>query len=252
MPFAARDGCRIRYEVHGEGQPVVLLHGFTSSFRRNWVGTGWVAALIRHGRRVVGIDLRGHGASSKPHDPARYATAELADDVAAVMGAAGAAEADVLAFSMGAGVALQLAGRHPRRVRRLVLGGIGDAAIRGLHDPGLVRALVDALRAPDVSCVPPGPARDVRVFADAAPNDLEALASLAERGGWPGDLERPVPVEAPTLLVVAGEDQFMRGHERLLELLTNAQVLELPGLTHGEIVRDAVARERILAFLDAR
>jgi pimeloyl-ACP methyl ester carboxylesterase len=159
--------------------------------------------------------------------------------------------ADLLAFSMGAGVALRLAMDHPERVRRLALGGIGDAAIRGLHDQELVGALVDALRKPDAALVPPGPAREVRVFADAAPNDLHALAALPARGGWPGDLEDPVPVEAPVLLVIAREDQFMRGHARLLELLPNAEVLELSQVTHGGIVRDAGARERVLQFLGA-
>jgi pimeloyl-ACP methyl ester carboxylesterase len=250
VPFLERDGCSIHYEVRGDGEPVVLLHGFTSSFRRNWVGTGWVAALVGCGRRVVGLDLRGHGESSKPHHPERYETAELARDVAAVMDAAAGPAADVVAFSMGAGVALRLAMDEPQRVRRLALGGIGDAALRGHGDPAIVRALVEALTAAQIADVPAGPARQVRQFADEATNDLAALAALPARGGWPGDLEDPVAVEAPVLLLIAAADQFMHGHERLLELLPNAEVVRLAAPSHGAIVRDPAARDAVLRFLE--
>ncbi|HLZ95004.1 MAG TPA: alpha/beta fold hydrolase, partial [Candidatus Dormibacteraeota bacterium] len=65
-----RDGVRLHFELHGpeQGRPIVLVHGFASHYRLNWVGTRWQETLTTAGFRIIGIDCRGHGASDKPHD----------------------------------------------------------------------------------------------------------------------------------------------------------------------------------------
>lgn len=82
-------GVQIVYDDVGEGPPVVLLHGFASNRRVNWEGPGWYDALLEAGRRVIGLDCRGHGESSAPHDPAAYGIDVMADDLAAVEHPAG-------------------------------------------------------------------------------------------------------------------------------------------------------------------
>src|SRR2546423_11070469 len=72
MPTTTSGGLTIHYEDIGEGEPIVLVHGFTSSFDANWRRPGWIDFLLARGRRVVGLDCRGHGGSDAPHDSALY------------------------------------------------------------------------------------------------------------------------------------------------------------------------------------
>ena len=79
------DGVEIAYLDEGEGEPIVLVHGFASTKEVNWVNPGWVATLTRAGRRAIALDNRGHGESTKLYDPADYHTAMMAEDVRALL-----------------------------------------------------------------------------------------------------------------------------------------------------------------------
>jgi pimeloyl-ACP methyl ester carboxylesterase len=248
MPILDVGGCLIRFETWGHGQPVTLLHGFTSSIEQNWVERGWVDLLAGAGHRVIAVDLRGHGQSSKLYDAEDYETASLASDVLRVLDEVGVARSDAFGFSMGAGVALQLAMDSPPRVRRLVICGIGDAAIRGRHDPREIDAITDALTIED-----PGDAsllaKRIRAAAERGGNDLEALAAMTRRGGWPGDLIDARPVHLPVLFGVSGRDDYMRETTRLLELLPHAEVVAVPDASHTTMLSDDRFRQAVLRFL---
>src|SRR5260221_14624734 len=105
--------------------PVLLIHGFGSSFEHGWRHPGWAELLKESGRRVIGVDLLGHGGAEKPHAPAAYA------DVEARVAATIAAEdqVDVVGFSAGAGVALRLLAGDPDGFRR----GAGPGGGNGLR-----------------------------------------------------------------------------------------------------------------------
>ena len=107
----------IAYLDEGEGEPIVLIHGFASTKEINWVTPGWVAALTAAGRRAIALDNRGHGASSKLYDPLDYDRAVMADDVRALLDHLGLARADVMGYSMGARIAANLTIARPDRVR---------------------------------------------------------------------------------------------------------------------------------------
>ena len=102
--------------------PVMLIHGFASSFERNWRGAGWVDLLRDEGRSVIGVDVLGHGQAAKPRDPAAYSALE--QSVIAVLPAAG--RVDAVGFSLGAELLLRAAVAVPSRFRRIVVGGVGD------------------------------------------------------------------------------------------------------------------------------
>ena len=121
------DGVRLHYEVHGpdRGAPLVVVHGFASDYRLNWVGTRWQEALTTAGFRVFGLDCRGHGHSDKPHDSAAYAIGIMGRDVTRLLDHLEVPSAGYLGYSMGARIGLQVVMDSPSRVTRAVLGGIG-------------------------------------------------------------------------------------------------------------------------------
>ena len=112
--YAEVNGLKMYYEVHGDGRPLVLLHGAYMIVD----DMGPLLAALAEGRRVIAVELQGHGRTADVDRPITYEG--MADDVAALMGHLGIGEADVFGYSMGAGVALQLAIRHPASVGRLV------------------------------------------------------------------------------------------------------------------------------------
>src|SRR3954471_10522280 len=102
MPRFNHGPVEIAFLDEGQGDPIVLVHGFASTKEANWVNPGWATTLTRAGRRVVALDDRGHGQSSKLYDPAEYHTSRMADDVRALMDELELERADVMGYSMGA------------------------------------------------------------------------------------------------------------------------------------------------------
>lgn len=255
MALFHSDAVSISYELHGEGRPILLVHGFSSSFQRNWKNTGWVEFLTRHGFQVIGLDVRGHGASEKRYRPEDYTTAALSGDVLKLMDHLRLARADLMGYSMGGGIALQLAMDHPERVRKLVVGGVADAILRGARDPREPEAIAAALETEDPSTIAGPLARQFRDFAEKGNNDRKALAAMMRRVpteggcGWPGSLERVRPLRCPVLIVLAGKDEVMAGAERLLQAIPHAQVVTIPDRNHNTVVGDPRFKEAVLQFL---
>src|SRR5665213_3894047 len=100
MPSFHNGPVEIAFLDEGDGAPIVLVHGFASTKEVNWVAPGWVTTLTRAGRRVIALDNRGHGASSKLHDPAAYHTSIMAEDVRALLGHLQIERADVMGLSL--------------------------------------------------------------------------------------------------------------------------------------------------------
>jgi pimeloyl-ACP methyl ester carboxylesterase len=241
------DGVRLHYEHSGDGEPIVLLHGFTSSYVENWVETGWVRRLLAEGFGVVGMDARGHGRSTKLYAAAGYETSLLAADVVAVLDRLRIDRAHAVGFSMGAGIAAQLALDHPARVGAVVVAGIGDKAIRGRHDAAEIREIERGLKVEAGGADANSLVGRIRRNAERAGNDRRALATFFERGGWPGDLVNVGKVAAPVLVVLAEHDEFMPTADELVrKLRARAGTLECG---HAAAVRDPGFVELALSFI---
>src|SRR6516164_613100 len=164
----------VQPRAHDLGEPILLIHGFASNHRVNWVEPGWVETLTKAGRRVVAFDNRGHGASQKLYAPADYRAELMTSDAANLLAHLKIERADVMGYSMGARLATFLALAEPRRVRALVLGGIGDRLVR---DAGLPEAIAAALEAPSLDGLVDPAQRLFRAFAERTRSDLRALAA---------------------------------------------------------------------------
>ena len=134
MPSFSHGAVEIAFLDEGQGEPILLVHGFASTKEVNWVNPGWVETLTAADRRVIALDNRGHGRSTKLYEPAAYHTRIMAEDVRALIDHLGIGAADVMGYSMGARIAAFLALGHPDRVRSAVLGGLG---MRLVKDVGL-------------------------------------------------------------------------------------------------------------------
>src|ERR1700693_1274959 len=149
MPRFSHDGVEIAFFDEGEGEPIVLVHGFASNKEVNWVAPGWVTTLTRAGRRVIALANRGHAASTNLYEPAAYHSAIMADDVRALIDHLGLPRADVMGYSMGARNAVFLALAHPDHVRSAVLGGVGGRLVGGVGlQPDVI---AQALEAPSLA-----------------------------------------------------------------------------------------------------
>ncbi len=113
--YAPVNGLKMYYEVHGSGEPVVLLHGAFMTIPNNW--TGWIGELSKT-RKVIAVEMQGHGRTA---DIKRdFSSENHADDVAALLDYLKIPSADLIGYSMGGGVAMQCAIRHPEKVRKVV------------------------------------------------------------------------------------------------------------------------------------
>jgi len=249
MPSFSNQGVEIAFLDEGEGEPIVLVHGFASNKEANWVVPGWVTTLTRAGRRVIALDLRGHGASAKLYDPADYHSSIMANDVRALIGHLGLPRADVMGYSLGSRITAFLATAHPDPVRSAVLGGLGSRLVEGVGLPGNI---ADALEAPSLADVTDPVGLQFRAFAERTKSDLRALAACI-RGSRqtlnPAELSK---IGAPVLVAVGSDDMIAGKPEPLAALIPGAQALSIPGRDHMMAVGDRVFKSAVIEFLGKR
>ena len=243
------DGVDIAYLDEGEGEPVVLVHGFASTKDVNWLHPGWVSTLTRAGRRAIALDNRGHGASAKLYDPAAYHSAVMAEDVRALVDHLGIPRADVMGYSMGARIAAFLAIAHPDRVRGIVLGGLGIRLVDGV---GLPESIADALEAPSLADVSDPQGRTFRAFAEQTKSDLKALAACIRGSRQTLSRQDCARLTMPALVAVGSKDDVAGSAQELAALLPRGRALDIPGRDHMLAVGDRVFKQGVLDFLAQR
>lgn len=249
MPSFKNGDVEIAYLDQGEGEPIVLVHGFASTKEVNWVNPGWLGALTRAGRRAIALDNRGHGASSKLYEPAAYHSATMAEDVRALMDHLGLARADVMGYSMGARITAFLAQAHPERVRAAILGGLGIRLVEGV---GLPETIADALEAPSLADVSDPTGRTFRSFAEQTKSDLRALAACIRGSRQVVAREQVEAFTMPVMVAVGTEDDVAGSAQKLGALIPGAEVLDIPGRDHMLAVGDKTYKSGVLDFLARR
>lgn len=261
--YAPVNGLEMYYEVHGDGDgaPLVLMHGWFSNIETDF---GRLLPGLARGRRVIAVEQQGHGRTVDVDRPFSYE--QMADDTAALLQHLGVGQADVFGYSMGSGIAIELALRHPALVRKLVLAGGTSYALDGLHPElraGTEGVTPEAL-AGMLMASPYGQA-----YARLAPRPEDFSRLVAKKmeadrrwTGWPAEGIRGI--EAPAFLVIGDADIVRPEHTvEMFRLLGGGvpgdlvgvpptQLAVLPGTTHVTLVERADWLVPMTeAFLDA-
>lgn len=242
-------GVRIAYCEEGEGEPILLIHGFASNVSANWIDPGWVRTLTASGRRVIAYDNRGHGQSEKLYDPSLYGAPSMAEDARRLLDHLRIERADVLGYSMGARIAAFLVLSHQARVRSVVFGGLGINMVRGMVGSG---PLASALEAPRIEDVVNDTARSFRVFAESTKSDLKALAACMRGPREKITADALAGIAVPALVAVGSEDVIGGSGAELAKLIPGAQFLDIQGRDHMKAVGDARFKQGVLDFLTQR
>lgn len=247
MPSFQSNGVNLAYEVHGEGAPVLCIHGFASSGLVNWVQTGWVEALTGAGYQAITLDNRGHGGSDKLYDPEAYYPGLMAGDAVALLDALGIEQAAVLGYSMGARIAAFMAYQTPERVACAIFGGMGMNLINGLTDSN---DIIAGLTAPSLSGLTHPTARQFRIFAEHTGADRQALAACMETSRQPMSRADVRRIAVPVLVAVGEADVMAGPPDKLAELLPLGEAFVIPKRDHMRATGDARFKQAALAFLE--
>ncbi|MEO1205881.1 MAG: alpha/beta hydrolase [Pseudomonadota bacterium] len=230
----------------GHGEPILLIHGFASNTRVNWINTGWVKTLTDAGFRVIAFDNRGHGESSKPHDQSVYGAPLMAGDAARLLDHLNIGKAHVMGYSMGARISAFLYLQNPDRVATVTFGGLGYNMVRGMAGTG---PIAHALEADSIEDVTNPTARTFRAFAEQTKSDLKALAACIRSSRDPISADDVGTIACPGLVVVGERDVVGGSAEKLAELMPNGNAVVLKDKDHMKAVGDQDYKQAVLGFL---
>ncbi len=251
MPYVDNDGVRIHYYVEGEGMPLVLQHGLTSSVLR-WYEFGFVDAL-KSDYRLLLVDARGHGDSDKPHDADAYNQTTMAGDVIAAMDAAGIDKAHYMGYSMGGSIGFAIAESFADRFHSLIIGGMHpyplDAArledrIKRIRSGGMEGYVADLAADGDVI----SPERKAQLLANDPEAIIGASLGLIQRQ----DMSPVLPTMTMPCLVYCGDaDGLHVGASECVQHMPNVTWVSLPGLDHTQAMeRSELVLPHVRAFLN--
>jgi pimeloyl-ACP methyl ester carboxylesterase len=217
--------------------PVILLHGCGGSPEQAFESTGWLDAFAD--REVRAVRLPGHGRDGVSHDPAAYA------DLAGALIGDLPEHFDLVGFSLGAKLALDIAVRFPGRVRRMVLGGIGDNAFA----PETIGEMAASALEHGPTDITPAPVRAFLATWDPALNDPLAIAAVLRRPANPVLAEADIVAIGAPVAVMNGADDFVASlGTQLIDALGVDQGL-LPGVGHFDLTAQRAFRDLAVTFL---
>jgi pimeloyl-ACP methyl ester carboxylesterase len=257
--YASVNGLNLYYEIHGAGKPLVLLHGGVGSIEM----FDEVLPLLAKGRQVIAVDLQAHGRTADIDRPMRFES--MADDIAFLIRHLGFERADVMGYSLGGGVALQTAIRHPQLVRKLVI-----VSTPFKRDGWYPKVLAGMSQMSPEAAEPMKQTPMYQAYASLAPRPQDWPVLLTKLGqllrqdyDWSRDVGE---LKTPTLIVVGDADSVRTAHAvELFGLLgggkvdagwdgsgmCNSQLAILPGITHYNIFFSPILASTVAPFLDA-
>jgi pimeloyl-ACP methyl ester carboxylesterase len=249
MPKLNRDGVELYYEVHGDGPPVLLTHGYSASADM-WAGQ--IAPFSKH-YKLITWDMRGHGRTDYPDDPAKYSEAETVADMAAILDAVGARTAVIGGLSLGGYMSLAFHLAHPERTQALLIIDTGPGYKKDEGRAGWnVTAIRRAEKFEKEGLPPPGTGG---AETRAAPHrDATGLAKAA-RGmltqHTPAVINSLPDIRVPLLVVVGSKDEpFLAASDYMAAKIPGAKKAVIPDAGHAaNIDQPAAFNAAVLGFL---
>ena len=227
----------------GGGRPVLLLHGLFSDANTNWIRFGHAAKLAAAGFEAIMPDLRAHGQSDKPHDPAAYPDDVLARDAAALVAALGLEDFDLVGFSLGARTSAR-AVINGLRPRKLVLAGMGLEGLAGWNRRSsfFLDAIdrFDEVKRGDPAFMAVSFMKTMKIDRVAARLLLQSVADT--------EAVQLATIAMPTMVLCGDKDQDNGSATRLVEALPDAHYVEIPG-THMSSVTEGAMGDALVEFL---
>lgn len=254
-------GIRIRYIEEGWGEPVVLVHGYTSDAEAQWTRTGVLQALATR-YRVIALDARGHGRSGKPHDPAQYGP-EMGFDILRLLDYLDITRAHIVGYSMGAHIVAQLATTHPERFLTATLGGAPGRFSWSLEDQQRVeREAAEMeqalLRSQTLRLWPHGeplPSEErIRELSAAQLTGQDPRALAAVRRSNPAQVVTLAQISAvtvPMLGVVGTADPYLSQFLELKAVMPQLDLVTIEAASHSSAPGRPEFSQAVLAFLRA-
>jgi pimeloyl-ACP methyl ester carboxylesterase len=245
MPYITHQGIRLHYQIEGQGPPLVLQHGFSSSLAA-WYQFGYVQALSQHYQLIL-LDARGHGLSAKPHEPAAYTLPSRVGDIVAVLDALGIPHVHFFGYSMGGWIGFGMAKYAPERVWSLIVGGAQPypdcnwevfRQVQGT-DPEAFMAALEAVM---------GERLPAKLKPLILANDLQALTAAAQERSSVEEVLPTMPM--PCLLFVGEADVRYPAMQVCAKHIAQATLISLPGLNHvATFIRSDLVLPHITRFL---
>lgn len=236
--FAAGDGARLAYRELGEGRPLVLIHGYFSTAYVNWIRYGHAALIAGRGVRLIMPDLRGHGDSARPHDPAAYPADVLAEDGLALIAHLGLTDYDLGGYSLGGRTTVRMLARGARPRRAIVAGmglaGIVDTGGRGAYFRRVLTNLGSFARGT--------PEWMTEAFLKTTGGDPEALLRVLDTFV---DTPREAldAMQLPVLVVAGADDDDNGSAAALADALPQGRCRIIPGNHMSAVTRPELGQE---------
>ena len=230
--FKASDGVQLAVHELGEGHPLILLHGYFSDADTNWIKFGHAALLAEAGFRVIMPDLRAHGHSDKPHDPAHYPRDILADDQFALIEHLGLTDFDLGGYSLGGRTVARMLARGCAPSRAVISGmglkGLTDTGSRAGHFRNVLENIGQHERG--------SPEFMAEAFLKTSGGDPVALLRILD-----SFVDTPIEsirgLDLPVAVICGDHDQDNGSAEALAEALTQGTVMSIPGNHMSAVVK---------------
>lgn len=253
------NGVNIRYISDGKGEPVILIHGYTTNTEEQWIETGVFDKLAKH-YKVYALDARGHGKSGKPHDTKSYGP-QMGQDIVRLLDHLKLDKADIIGYSMGAHIVAQLLTTDEDRFKSAVLGGSSGRRnwtakdqkrvdIESAEmDEGLLKSQIIRLWPKDKA---PPTEEEIRARSAESLKGEDHKALAAVRRSNPDQVvtaEQMSKITVPVLGIVGTNDPYLADFEELKKVMPQLELITVKDASHGSTPGNPQFEQAIETFL---
>ena len=249
MADFSSNGAALYYEIHGEGTPIILLHGACVDFNFNYAQTGWIDSLNKQGYQVIGLDFRGHGNSEKSTNPSFYGLNNFSNDVVNLIHHLNLTSVAVMGYSMGTVVALNLLHKHPQLFTKAVLVATGDTLIGKPPFQKVIEVITTVLTFDSFPSHMPKHISAYWSFINELGLDKEAIKAFSEASYPSLTAEEVAEIQVPTFVLSGQHDLVLRQGKQTASILANGSYAEVEDADHFSLAINPGTHQKAVEFL---